>query len=513
MSEPIASQQTPSLSQVPSQVPSQATSAVQQQRIPVINISDSGKIHVREQQGIFQRLRLHTNTVLIALFFLIPFINFQGRQAILFDVTEQQFFFFNVTLWPQDFTVLAWFFMAAAFALFFITVYFGRVWCGFMCPQTAWTAAFMWVEAKVEGNHHHRAALDKAPMSVNKVTKRVAKHTVWALMALVTGCGFMAYFMPARALYVDIFSFSSGFWTGVWVWFFALCTYLNAGWMREMMCLHCCPYSRFQAVMFDANTKTVSYDAARGENRGPRKRNKKSIKNQATTESSNGLGDCVDCHLCVDVCPTGIDIRNGLQYECINCGACVDACNQTMSKFGYLPNLISFTSENALKTGRTPSMWSLKALGYAGALVVMLVMIVLDLQSRADIQLNVIRDRQSLYRVVSTEPTNPVIENSYLLKIRNKTQQAAFYQISVSSDKLSAHDFKITNNTLVLIKAAEQLEYPITVTSSIKHPDKQGISQTREALTFFITEVNSGGEIVQGKPLNQVAQSSRFFRP
>ncbi|MCL1067319.1 cytochrome c oxidase accessory protein CcoG [Shewanella olleyana] len=487
------------------------------QRIPIVNVSASGKIHVREQKGVFQKIRQHTNTLLIAIFFLIPFINFNGRQATLFDVTEQQFFFFNTTLWPQDFTVLAWVFMAAAFALFFVTVYFGRIWCGFLCPQTAWTAMFMWIEAKVEGNHHHRTALDKAPLSVSKVSKRVSKHSAWAVMALITGCGFMAYFMPARSLYIDIFSFSSGFWTGVWVWFFALCTYLNAGWMREMMCLHCCPYSRFQAVMFDSNTKTVSYDAARGENRGPRKRNKR----QETQTSDNkpaGLGDCVDCHLCVDVCPTGIDIRNGLQYECINCGACVDACNQTMEKFGYLPNLISFTSENALEKNQKPSIWSTKAIGYASALAIMLLMIVMDLQSKTDIELNVIRDRQSLYRIVSNEP-NQVIENTYLLKIRNKTQQASFYKISVGVDTMSTYEFEIQTDKLVLIKAAEQLEYPVTVSSSVK-PITVGGSSTKQvpttsydAVTFIVTEVNSAGEIASSQTLNQVAQESRFFRP
>ena len=411
---------------------SRQLSTASTQRIPIVNVSSSGKIHVREQQGVFQKIRQHTNTLLIAIFFIIPFINFNGRQAILFDVTEQQFFFFNITLWPQDFTVLAWVFMAAAFGLFFVTVYWGRVWCGFLCPQTAWTAMFMWIEAKIEGNHHHRLALDNAPISISKIRKRVTKQTAWAVIALVTGCGFMGYFMPARDLYIDIFTFSSGFWTGVWVWFFALCTYLNAGWMREMMCLHCCPYSRFQAVMFDSNTKTVSYDAARGENRGPRKRSKRNAATHVNNGSIEGLGDCVDCHLCVDVCPTGIDIRNGLQYECINCGACVDACNQTMDKFGYQPNLISFTSESALEKGEKPSFWSVKALGYASAFVMMLVLIAVDLNSRTEIQLNVIRDRQSLYRVVSAEQNNPVIENSYLLKIRNKAQQAAFYQISVS---------------------------------------------------------------------------------
>jgi cytochrome c oxidase accessory protein FixG len=300
--------------------------------------SNNGKIQFREQKGPFQQLRSLLNSALVLLFFVIPFISYQDKQAILFDIDKQQFHFFSLTLWPQDFTLLAWVFIAAAFALFFITVFWGRVWCGFLCPQTAWTFMYVWIESRIEGSSNKRKLLDKAPWTADKLMKRTSKHTSWALVALLTGCGFIGYFVPARELYLDIFSLNASFWVSSWVWFFAICTYLNAGWMREQMCLHCCPYSRFQAVMFDANTKTVTYDAARGESRGPRKRN------QATE-----LGDCVDCNLCVDVCPTGIDIRNGLQYECINCGACVDACNQTMDQFGYAPNLISFISENALK--------------------------------------------------------------------------------------------------------------------------------------------------------------------
>ncbi|MFS1425503.1 cytochrome c oxidase accessory protein CcoG [Shewanella sp. 10N.286.48.B5] len=505
------------------------------QSIPIVNIygnkSHLDKIHVREQKGLFQRIRKSSNSLLIMVFFLLPFINYQGRQAILFDVTKQQFFFFDVTLWPQDFTVLAWVFMAAAFGLFFITVYWGRVWCGFLCPQTAWTAMFMWLEAKVEGNHHHRSALDKAPLSIAKIRKRFIKHSLWMLTALVTGCGFMGYFMPARALYIDIFTLSSGFWTGVWVWFFAICTYINAGWMREMMCLHCCPYSRFQAVMFDSNTKTVSYDAMRGETRGPRKRINKSeqavVINNAEKSIESALGDCVDCHLCVDVCPTGIDIRNGLQYECINCGACVDACNQTMDKFGYQQNLISFTSENALKGEAKPSIWSVKAVGYASALIIMLLLIVMDIYQRSDIQLNVIRDRQSLYREIS----DTVTENSYLLKIRNKTQQAAVYRISViatddsQSQSQSQSQFEIPNDTLVMIKAAEQLEYPLTVRrtviinpntivsqSSASMDEANNASKSFDHLEFVITEVTPKGMVTSAQ-LNQVSQESRFFRP
>lgn len=464
------------------------------QRIDVVQIATpSAKIHVREQKGVFQRLRQNSNTLLIVLFFLLPFINYQGRQAILFDVTEQQFFFFNITLWPQDFTVLAWFFMAAAFALFFVTVYWGRVWCGFLCPQTAWTFMYMWVEAKVEGNHHHRTALDNAPWSLSKLRKRVTKHLVWMLLALLTGCGFIGYFMPARELYIDIFTLSSGFWTGAWVWFFAICTYVNAGWMREMMCLHCCPYSRFQAVMFDANTKTVSYDTARGESRGPRKRAEK-------TE----LGDCVDCNLCVDVCPTGIDIRNGLQYECINCGACVDACNQTMAKFGYAPNLISFTSENQLKGQPKPSKLSLKALGYASALLIMIGLIIIDLSQLSHIQLNVIRDRQTLYREVGDD----IVENSYQLKIRNKTQQAAAYRIAINSSE--ATKFTLVTDAVVMIKAGEQLDYPVTVRG---HLSQRTSDSSQHILQFSVTQIDSVANPIPFEPINQEMQNSRFFWP
>ncbi|UCX03173.1 cytochrome c oxidase accessory protein CcoG [Shewanella glacialimarina] len=477
------------------------------QRIPIVNVSSShsGKIHVREQYGVFQRIRKYSNTLLIAVFFLLPFITYQGRQAILLDVTQQQFFFFNITLWPQDFTILAWMFMAAAFGLFFVTVYWGRVWCGFLCPQTAWTAMFMWIEAKVEGNHHHRAALDKAPLSASKIRKRMTKHSLWAIVALVTGCGFMGYFMPAKDLYIDIFTFSSGFWTGVWVWFFALCTYINAGWMREMMCLHCCPYSRFQAVMFDSNTKTVSYDAARGESRGQRKRSQ-----------NTDLGDCVDCNLCVDVCPTGIDIRNGLQYECINCGACVDACNQTMEKFGYQPNLISFTSENALKPtpailapqsqiaqshkdqqpGIPAKKLSLKALGYASALLIMCVLMVVDLANRSLIQLNVIRDRQTLYREVGE-----FVENSYQLKIRNKTQHPVNYIIGIDSRHQGCDLTLITDNK-VHIQPGEQIEYPVTLRCK---QSENTSAMSKQTISFYIAD--------QATPSNKVSQDSNFFWP
>ncbi|MCL1059567.1 cytochrome c oxidase accessory protein CcoG [Shewanella gelidimarina] len=451
-------------------------------RIPIKQVDSppSGKIHIREQKGYFQRIRTGMNSLLVALFFLLPFVSYQGRQAILFNISDQQFIFFGTTLWPQDFTILAWVLIAAAFLLFFATVFWGRVWCGYLCPQTAWTFMFVWVEEQIEGSRNKRIALDKAPMSLNKILKRTSKHLAWGAIALLTGCGFIAYFIPARALYLDIFTFDASFWISTWVWFFAICTYLNAGWMREQMCLHCCPYSRFQSVMFDANTKTVTYDATRGESRGPRKR-----------KQETSLGDCVDCNLCVDVCPTGIDIRNGLQYECINCGACVDACNQTMAQFGYKPDLISYSSENELVDKAVPFYESYKFLGYGIAALIMLTVIGIDISNRSAIELNIIRDRQTLYRETLTDE----VENSFTLKIRNKTQQARHYQIYVSGNS----SYQLEGNTRLLINAGELLDYPVTVSADLNE-----LESSRSEIIFTVSEQHSH---------NQVTQQSNFFSP
>ncbi|MCL1146396.1 cytochrome c oxidase accessory protein CcoG [Shewanella marinintestina] len=458
-------------------------SPAQAQRIPVTVIPSqpaNRKIHIREQKGQFQQLRTGMNSLLVALFFLLPFISYDGRQAILFDLSQQQFIFFGTTLWPQDFTILAWVFIAAAFLLFFITVFWGRIWCGYLCPQTAWTFIYVWIETRIEGNRNKRYALDKAPWSTDKLKKRALKHSAWGAVALLTGCGFIAYFVPARELYVDIFSFGASFWVTIWVWFFAICTYLNAGWMREQMCLHCCPYSRFQSVMFDANTKTVTYDATRGESRGPRKRNE-----------ASSLGDCVDCNLCVDVCPTGIDIRNGLQYECINCGACVDACNQTMEKFGYQQNLISYTSENTLAGKAEPFYESYKFIGYGVAALIMITVIAVDIYNRNNIELNVLRDRQTLYR----ETLDDKIENSFTLKIRNKTQQARLYRIYVSGN----NGYRVMGDVNLKIKPGEQLDYPITV---VAEPEQ--LPSGRNEITFTVAEQHNYG---------QASQESSFFAP
>ncbi|WP_420808393.1 cytochrome c oxidase accessory protein CcoG [Aliidiomarina sanyensis] len=397
---------------------------VQMQR-PEIKKPDKGSgrgknhIYVREAEGRVETTRRALGFVLMALFLILPWLTWNGEQAILLNLLDQRFRIFGMTLWPQDLTILAWIFMVAAFALFLVTTLFGRVWCGFTCPQTTWTFIFMWFERKIEGGRHQRMKLDERPMDADKFLRKSAKHTAWVLVALFTALTFVGYFTDIRTLFQEFFILQASAWATGSVLFFTFATYGNAGWMREIMCTHMCPYARFQSAMFDKDTFIVAYDVDRGEPRGPRKRK--------IDPKSEGLGDCVDCNLCVQVCPTGIDIRNGLQYECINCGACIDACDSVMEKMGYPKKLISFTTQRRLEGGKT-KVFRFKSVGYGAALLVLTGLLVADIILRVPLEFDVIRDRASLYR----ENQEGWIENVYTLRVINKSQQAQEYSFSVS---------------------------------------------------------------------------------
>ncbi len=403
-------------------------------------------VYVREQKGFYQRIRRYINWLLMFVFIAIPFVQFNDQQAVLLDVVKQEFRIFNLTFWPQDFILLAGIFMVAAFALFFVTTWLGRVWCGYVCPQTVWTLAYVWVEHRIEGTRNKRMALDKAPWTLSKVYKKTLKHIIWQLMSLFTATTFISYFIPVNELYSTMLTFD---WSGAvtfWVLFFALATYGNAGWMREHVCIHLCPYSRFQSAMFDKNTLLVAYDAERGENRAPRKR-----KDDA---KALGLGDCVDCNLCVDVCPAGIDIRNGIQYECINCGLCIDACDQTMERFNYPKGLISYTSEQQL-AGKKSSRFNLKLVSYAGLTLMFILLLGIWIDSRIPLEANIIRDRTALFRV----NYEGIVENTYTLKILNKTQQPLHFDIKVKN----LSDTKLNLPKNVRIAAGVMEEIPVTI--------------------------------------------------
>jgi len=375
------------------------------------------KIYTRKIEGFYQRIRIFTGWPLLAGFFILPWIDWFGRQSVLFDLPARKFHILNITFWPQDFSMLAWVLAICAFSLFLFTALFGRVWCGYSCPQTVWTSIFMWMEQKAEGSRNQRIKLDAAPWSIEKVLRKTLKHSMWFGFAFLTGFTFVGYFTPVKDLGYDFFVFTVHPAALFWVMLFTVLTYLNAGWMREQVCMYMCPYARFQSAMFDKNTLIVSYDKARGEARGSRKK--------GADYKSQGLGDCIDCELCVQVCPTGIDIRNGLQYECIGCALCIDACDSVMEKMAYPKGLVSYTTENRLE-GKQTKLLRFKVVGYSIAIAVMCVLLGWQLFSRTPVQLDVIRDRGQLY--VARDDGS--VENSYTLKLMNMDQKDHRYQIS-----------------------------------------------------------------------------------
>ena len=281
------------------------------------------KIYPRAVHGWFAGWRWALVFATQIFFYGAPWLEWSGRQAVLFDLQARKFYVFGLVLWPQDFIYLAVLLVISAFALFLFTAIAGRLWCGFACPQTVYTEIFLWVERLIEGDRAARMKLDRGS-GARKLALKSAKHAVWIAIALWTGFTFVGYFTPIRTLAHSAAALSFGPWETFWVFFYAFATYGNAGWMREQVCKYMCPYARFQSAMFDRDTLVITYDAARGEPRGGRSR--------SAEPKALGLGDCVDCGICVQVCPTGIDIREGLQYECIGCAACIDACDQVMAR-------------------------------------------------------------------------------------------------------------------------------------------------------------------------------------
>lgn len=413
----------------------------QSEAIQVYNLYQTAdKIYTRSLPGFFRSLSRWTWIPLLTAYLLIPWLQVDGRQAIWFDLPERQFHVFWLTFWPQDFMLLAWLLIIAAFTLFAVTTLVGRVWCGFTCPQTVWTMLFMGAERIFEGDRHQRIRRDKGPWNVDKVWRKSATRASWFLIAFITGFTFVAYFNPARELVVDFFTLSAHPAAYFWVLFFTGMTFMNAGFLREQVCLYMCPYARFQSVMYDGDTLVVSYDTGRGEPRGARKRGAES--------GREGLGDCIDCHLCVQVCPTGIDIRDGLQYECISCGLCIDACDSVMEKMGYPSRLIRFTTENSLKHGKT-RIFRLRLIGYALAILVMASAFTWTVASRVPLSVEVIRDRNVLFREVE----HGMIENVYTLRIANMDRSDHEYVIEVSGDV----DFTIRGETRVSVAEGEVL--------------------------------------------------------
>ena len=377
------------------------------------------KIYPRQVHGLFARLRVLGVLGLLGIYYITPWLRWDGHQALLLDLPARKFHIFFITLWPQDFFYLAVLLIIAGLVLFFVTALAGRVWCGYACPQTVWTEAFLWIEREVEGNRMQQQKLDALPMSVRKFRIKASKHFLWLAFSAWTGFTFVGYFSPIDELGRNLLAFNIGPWETFWIIFYGFATYGNAGFMREQVCKYMCPYARFQSAMFDKDTLVVSYIPNRGEPRGSRKRSVDPV--------AAGLGDCIDCTLCVQVCPTGIDIRDGLQYDCIACSACIDACDDVMDKMGYEQGLIKYTTEHAMQGGKTHILRP-RIIIYAVILLAIMAAFAWSFSQRVSLGLDVIRDRNTLYR----ETSDGLIENVYILKVLNMDNAAHQYELSVS---------------------------------------------------------------------------------
>lgn len=386
------------------------------------------KIYPRAVSGTFAYWRWAMVWLTQILFFGLPWLSSNGRQSVLFDLGERKFYLFELILYPQDFIYLTGILVISALSLFLFTTIAGRLWCGYSCPQTVYTEIFLWIERKVEGDRNKRIKLDNSALSGKKLRLKTIKHTLWLLFALWTGLTFVGYFTPIKTLVPQAFTFNISPWQTFWVLFYTFATYGNAGFLREQVCKYMCPYARFQGVMFDRDTLVITYDHNRGDPRGAR--------SKKANPRELGLGDCVDCGLCVQVCPTGIDIRNGQQYECIGCAACIDACDQVMDKIGYPKKLIAYNTLNRIDNSSSSSslfnsLFRARVLVYFAILFTAVALLLGSLSTRVNFKVDVMRDRGTLAREVE----NGLIENVFRVMIVNGEETIRSFKLSVDGLK------------------------------------------------------------------------------
>jgi cytochrome c oxidase accessory protein FixG len=420
--------------------------------------------------------------VLLGLYYFIPWINWAGHQSVLFDLPARKFYILGLTFWPQDFIFLALMLIIAGLSLFFVTAVAGRLWCGYACPQTVWTEAFLWMERLVEGDRNKRMKLDASSWNRNKILRKTAKQFLWISFALWTGFTFVGFFTPIRGLGQSIISFQLGAWETFWLLFYSLATYGNAGILREQVCKYMCPYARFQSAMFDKDTLVIAYDERRGEPRGGRRKN--------VIPAEQGLGDCIGCTLCVQVCPTGIDIREGLQIECIACAACIDVCDQVMDKMNYTKGLISYTTEHRLN-GKDTRFLRPRILVYSLLLLTLISGVLWSVTHRVLLRADLLRDRNALYREL---PDNR-IENVYTLKLINMDFQQHGYRIEV-----------IGNDDIVLLVSPEPILEPEEVGNFVlrmQAPASTGHGSVKVDVRFSTLE----------EPIIERTISTRFLFP
>jgi len=454
------------------------------------------KIYVRAVSGWFAAWRWALVWLTQLVFYAMPWLPWNGRQAVLFNLESQRFFLFGLTLYPQDLIYLTVLLVLCALALFFFTAVAGRLWCGFACPQTVYTQIFLWIERRVEGDHHARKRMDGAAWSAEKVARKAGKQALWLGLSLWTGFTFMGYFTPIQALAATVPTLGMGPWEAFWILFYGLATYANAGYLREQVCKHMCPYARFQGAMFDRDTLIIGYDPARGEARGSRPR--------TADAQALGLGDCIDCKLCVQVCPTGIDIRDGLQSNCIGCAACIDVCDSVMDKMNYPRGLIRYSTENGLLHGWDKATLLKRVLRprvfiYGALLLLVAATFVASINLRSPFRVDVIRDRGVMARVVK----GGAVENVYRLHIMNATEAVQRYRVVV----LGLPELAMAQDVEVTLGPIEERTVPV----SVRLPGSRALALALAGQTlpiqFELTQLASSEEAAR------VRESTTFHLP
>ena len=441
------------------------------------------KIYPRSVQGIFAKWRWGFVFLTQIIFYCLPWLEWGQRQAVLFDLGARRFYIFGIVLYPQDFIYLTGLLVISAFSLFLFTAIAGRLWCGYACPQTVYSEIFMWIERKVEGDRTARMRLDSEDFSLEKLVKKWYKHFLWIGFSIWTGFTFVGYFTPIRDLGMEFFLGNMSSWEVFWVFFYGFATYGNAGFMREQVCKYMCPYARFQSAMFDKDTLIVSYDTERGEPRGSRSR-------KADPAALN-LGACVDCSLCVQVCPTGIDIRKGLQYECIGCGACADVCDKVMDKVGYARGLVKYSTEHAMQNNWTSAqtlqhVFRPRVLIYTGILLLVIGLLLSSLLTRQSFKVDVVRDRASLARIVS----GGHIENVYRLQIMNVAEKRQHFKVKAEG----LHELKVMTDSEEFVVESTQSRW---ISVRLQVPFDAAVPGSYP-IKFFI-ETTGDGEKVHDK--------------
>ncbi len=433
-------------------------------------------IYARAVHGWFANWRIALVVVTQLVFYGTAWLTWNGRQAVLFDLAARKFYVFGLVFWPQDFIFLTALLIISALALFLFTTVAGRLWCGYACPQTVYTEIFMWIERTIEGDRVQRIKLDRAGLDVEKLFKKAFKHLVWISLSVWTGFTFVGYFSPIRGLMMEFLQTRLGPWESFWILFYGFATYGNAGWMREQVCKYMCPYARFQSVMFDSDTLIITYDAQRGEPRGSR--------SKSADYAKAGLGSCVDCGICVQACPTGIDIRDGLQYECIGCAACIDGCDQVMDKMGYPRGLIRYATENSIN-GKYPDRAILghvmrpRTLIYTAILLAIVAAFVAMLYLRVPLKVDVIRDRTALVRELS----DGRLENVYRLQIMNTTEEPRQFRVTAGG----IDGMELVATQPVTVPAADAVTLPVALridpakTTAGSHPVQFHVEDSADA--------------------------------